>query len=75
MVETGLEIGEPGLKCHHEKRFNPSMTLCKRIYPHIHNMDGFFVCKLKKFANGEKSQEAVSSAHEEAEAKHIQREK
>lgn len=75
LVETGLEIGEPGLKCHHEKRFHPTMSLCKRIYPHVHNMDGFFVCKLKKFANGEKSQEAVSDAHVEAEAKHVQKEK
>lgn len=34
-------------------------------------MDGFFVCKLKKFANGEKSQEAISTAAEEAEFKNI----
>ena len=51
LVETGLEVGEPGLKCHHEKRFHPTMELCRRIYPHIHNMDGFFVCKLRKYAN------------------------
>jgi len=32
-------------------------------------MDGFFVCKLKKIANGDKSHEAVTSAQEEAEIK------
>jgi ribosomal RNA methyltransferase Nop2 len=73
IVETGLELGEPGLLSHMEKRFHPSMNLCKRIYPHIHNMDGFFVCKLKKFANGEKSQEAISTAAEEAEFKNVQK--
>ena len=75
LVETGLEVGEPGLARHNEKRFHPSMTLCKRIYPHIHNMDGFFVAKLKKFANGEKSQEAISTANEEAEIKRIEKQK
>ena len=67
LVETGLEVGEPGLLRHDEKRFHPTMNLCKRIYPHVHNMDGFFVCKLKKIANGEKSLEAITSAQEEAE--------
>ena len=75
LVETGLEVGEPGLKQYHQQRFHPSMVLCKRIYPHIHNMDGFFVCKLKKFANGEKSQEAISNAQEEDAERHIQKEK
>ena len=55
LVETGLEVGEPGFTAYQEKRFAPSMNLCKRIYPHVHNLDGFFVAKLKKFANGEKS--------------------
>lgn len=71
LVETGLEVGQPGLKQFHERRFHPTMTLCKRVYPHVHNMDGFFVCKLKKFANGEKSAEAISNVHEENEQKHI----
>jgi ribosomal RNA methyltransferase Nop2 len=70
LVESGLEVGQPGLTKHNEKRFHPSMNLCKRIYPHVHNMDGFFVAKLKKFANGEKSVEAVSTAREEEEARH-----
>jgi ribosomal RNA methyltransferase Nop2 len=60
LVETGLEVGIPGLVNYNEKRFHPSMNLCKRIYPHVHNMDGFFVCKLKKFANGEKSKLSAS---------------
>lgn len=64
-MESGLEVGSNGLTAYNEKRFHPSMSLCKRIYPHVHNMDGFFVAKLKKFANGEKTQEAISTAHEE----------
>ena len=50
-----MEIGEPGLTKHKGKRFHPSLNLAKRIYPHTHNMDGFFVAKFKKLANGEKT--------------------
>lgn len=65
LVETGLEAGEPGLTCHKQKRFHPSLKLAKRVYPHLHNMDGFFVAKLRKFANGVKSVEAASTEADE----------
>jgi ribosomal RNA methyltransferase Nop2 len=49
-----LQIGEDGFTSFRDKRFHPSLKLTKRIYPHLHNMDGFYVAKFKKYADGEK---------------------
>ena len=51
LVETGLQIGESGLHKFKGKIFHPSLALCKRIYPHVYNMEGFFIAKLKKIDN------------------------
>ena len=48
IVDMGLEIGEDGYIKYQDKRFDPNIKKAKRIFPHIHNMDGFFVCKLRK---------------------------
>ena len=52
VVDTGIPIGEEGFTKFENKRFNPNIKKTRRIFPHIHNMDGFYVCKLKKIKNG-----------------------
>ncbi|KAG1672910.1 putative 28S rRNA (cytosine-C(5))-methyltransferase [Nymphon striatum] len=51
IIPTDLEFGVEGLTNHQRDHFHPQMKLTRRYYPHSHNLDGFFVAKLKKFSN------------------------
>jgi 25S rRNA (cytosine2870-C5)-methyltransferase len=49
IVETGLgKFGSEGFKKYMNKRFDERMNMTRRYFPHRENVDGFFVCKLKK---------------------------
>lgn len=47
IVETKL-FGDKGYQNFKGFHFHPTMGLTRRYYPHKHNVDGFFVAKLKK---------------------------
>src|SRR5690606_1311501 len=48
LVETGLTFGKEGFVSYRGKTFNNKMNLTRRYYPHMYNVDGFFVAKFKK---------------------------
>lgn len=54
LVPFGLEhVGNQALSRFRQMRFHPSIRkYCRRILPHLHNMDGFFIAKLLKIKNG-----------------------
>jgi 25S rRNA (cytosine2870-C5)-methyltransferase len=69
---TGLSFGDEGYVRFRGKIFSPDMKLCRRYWGHKHNLDGFFVCRLRKFSNeipvvqddGESENESVESEEE-----------
>lgn len=48
IVDTGLDVGRPGLKGYKGNRFVPGMEKARRFYPHVHNVQGFFLCLIER---------------------------
>jgi ribosomal RNA methyltransferase Nop2 len=57
IVDTGLNIESKVYPKFGEKRFHDRIKYCVRVFPHSHNLDGFFICKLKKLKDGDKTVE------------------
>lgn len=47
LVDTGIPFGKEGFKTYRGKQFGKDIHLTRRFYPHVHNMDGFYVAKFK----------------------------
>ncbi|EOB15413.1 putative RNA methyltransferase NOL1 [Nosema bombycis CQ1] len=48
VVQVDIDVGKPGFPTFRGKPYHPSMSLTRRIYPHVHNMDGFYYAKIQK---------------------------
>lgn len=56
VVETGLPIEKEGITSYEDTRFDPRVKMTRRVYPHMHNMDGFFIAKMIKVKDGKREQ-------------------
>lgn len=62
IVDTGLGgFGSEGFTSYMGKKFDEKMRLTRRYFPHRENVDGFFVCKLKKTGSSPKTGAATDS--------------
>ncbi|ETN44606.1 ribosomal RNA small subunit methyltransferase B [Cyphellophora europaea CBS 101466] len=70
IVETGLPegFGTEAFKAFEGKKFDEHMNWARRWYPHKENVDGFFVCKLRKVGPSPKGAGVAGAADVNGEA-------
>ncbi|CUS23982.1 LAQU0S13e00650g1_1 [Lachancea quebecensis] len=72
LVDAGLAIGKEAFVSYRGKKFHQSVKLARRYYPHVYNVDGFFVAKFQKIApskhddNQANAREKENAARQEA---------
>ncbi|CDR94108.1 nucleolar protein-like protein with NOL1/NOP2/sun family putative RNA methylase domain [Babesia bigemina] len=68
LVPLGVDVGSPALSHFRGKHFHPSIGMyARRFYPHVHNLDGFFVAKLVKLSS---KVPTLTKRHREPRSKH-----
>jgi ribosomal RNA methyltransferase Nop2 len=74
IMDTGMTFGVDGYTKYNHIRYHPSMKLCKRYYPHTYNMDGFFICKIKKLSNKKKDHVVDNNIndHDNDDSRHVE---
>ncbi|KAM0678044.1 rRNA (cytosine-C5-)-methyltransferase nop2 [Binucleata daphniae] len=61
-------VGKNGYTSYRGEHFHPTIKLTKRLFPHVHNMDGFFIAKITKVKTEKtKSKEANTEKNEKTE--------
>lgn len=69
VVEMGLPFGRPGFSKYRHHRYDEGLAMSRRYFPHVHNMDGFYVCKLKKLSDSRDVRAASTAPAAEGQAK------